>query len=172
MIALPPTTYHLKTQQGFTLIELVIYMGLMSIVVGLFAGILVTIVRIQTQQTSTRQVISELNFVMNTIARDIRDSSSLSVATNTLTIGTSVATTNPTIISIESGAITKKEGSQATSTLTTNRVVADELTFTELVSGSNQAVQMVLTFSFNTENPAQDYTQTLQTTVAPLLGSD
>lgn len=164
--------YVIRDQHGFTLIELVIYMGLLSIVVGLFAGILVTIVRIQTQQTSTRQVISELNFVMNTITRDIKDSASLSVATNTLTIGTSVASTNPIIISIENGAITKKEGSQATSTLTTDRVVADELTFDELVSGDNQAVQIVLTFSFNTENPAQDYTQTLQTTVAPLLGAD
>lgn len=159
-------------QKGFTLIELVIYMGLMSIVVGLFAAILVTIVRIQTQQTSSRQVASELNFVLNTISRDVRSSQALSIATSTLTITTSEASTTPTIITIEDGAIAKKEGSNATSTLTTSRVIADELTFTELANGSSQAVQIILTLSFNTENPTQVYTQTLQTTAASLKKAD
>lgn len=154
------------------MIELVIYMGLMAIVIGLFAGILVTIVRIQTQQTSSRQVASELNFIMNTITRDVRDSQSLTVTTSTLEITTYEASTTPTIITIENGAVAKKEGSNATSTLSTDRVTADALTFTDLTSAGAQAVQIILTLSFNTENPAQEYTQTLQTTTAPLLKAD
>src|SRR5687768_10239551 len=90
-----PDNNGMKQQRGFTLIELVIYMGLMSIVVGLFAGILVTIVRIQTQQTSARQVAAELNFVLSTITRDVRDSVSFTVSTSTLTLTTSLASTTP-----------------------------------------------------------------------------
>jgi type II secretory pathway component PulJ len=173
MKLLPSTYYPLHTRQkGFTLIELVIYMGLMSIVIGLFAGILVTIVRIQTQQTSSRQVSSELNFIMNTITRDIRDAQSLSVTTSTLEITTYEASTTPTIITIENGAVAKKEGANATSTLSTDRVFADALTFTNLSSGDTQAVQVILTLAFNTENPAQEYSQTLQTTAVPLLKAD
>ncbi|MDO8601679.1 MAG: prepilin-type N-terminal cleavage/methylation domain-containing protein [bacterium] len=166
------TANSLKLKAGFTLIELVIYMGLMAIVVGLFAGILITIVRIQTQQTSSRQVASELNFIMNTITRDIRDSQSLSVTTSTLTITTSLASTTPIIITLDAGAVAKKEGTSATSTLSTSRVVADTLAFTELTNGDSQAVQIILTLSFNTDNPTQEYTQTLQTTAAPLKKAD
>lgn len=162
----------MRKQRGFTLIELVIYMGLMAIVVGLFAGILVTIVRIQTQQTSSRQVANELNFIMNTITRDIRDSLAISVTSTMLTITTDEASTTPTIITLENGAVAKREGTNPTSTLSTARVSADALTFTELISGATQAVQVILTLSFNTENPSQEYTQTLQTTAAPLLGAD
>ncbi len=158
---------------GFTLIELVIYMGLMSIVVGLFASILITVIRIQTQQTSARQVTTEINFLMNTITRDIRDSLDLDVTgTSTLTITTAASSTNPIIIMLEDGAVKKKEGSQATSTLSTTRVVADQLIFTKLVSGSAQAIQISLTLSFSTDNPAQEFSQTLQTTAAPLKKSD
>lgn len=144
-------------------------MGLMSIVVGLFAAILVTIVRIQTQQTSSRQVASELNFITNTISRDVRDSQALSITSSTLTITTSDASTTPTIITLENGAVAKKEGSSATSTLSTDKVIADSLAFTELSNGGTKAVKIVLTLSFNTENPTQAYTQTIQTTAAPLL---
>jgi len=173
MSPLRTTHYALRAnQRGFTLIELVIYMGLMSIVVGLFAAILVTIVRIQTQQTSSRQVASELNFIMNTITRDVRNSQALSVTSSTLTITTNEASTTPTIITLADGAVAKKEGTNATSTLSTNRVVADALAFTELSSGTAKAVQIVLTLSFNTSNPTQVFTQTLQTTAAPLKKSD
>lgn len=159
----------MKSQKGFTLIELVIYMGLMAIVVGLFAGILVTIVRIQTQQVSSRQVASELNFIMNTITRDIRDSLTVSVTTSTLTLTTSLASTTPTIITLSEGAVAKREGTNATSTLSTSRVVADALEFTDLESGGIHAVQVILTLSFNTDNVTQEFTQTLQTTAAPLM---
>lgn len=167
-----PTGRQVQPQKGFTLIELVIYMGLMSIVVGLFAGILVTIVRIQTQQVSSRQVASELNFIMNTITRDVRDSQALSITSTTLSITTNLASTTPTIITLDDGAVAKKEGSNATSTLSTSRVVVDELSFTELSSGGAEAVQIILTLSFNTDSPAQEFTQTLQTTAASILKAD
>lgn len=163
----------MKSQKGFTLIELVIYMGLMAIVIGLFAGILVTIVRIQTQQTSSRQVASELNFVMNTITRDIRDGTTVEPHGNWIAIVTPSSSPDAMIIDISGGRVRKQENSSAPfSALTTDRVVADTLSFTELSSGGIKAVQVVLTLSFNTENPAQEYTQTLQTTAAPLKKAD
>lgn len=161
-----------KLSAGFTLVELVIYVGLTAIVIGLFGGIMITVVRVQSQQTSSRQVGEELAFVMNVIKRDVRDSTTLTVATTTLTIG-NATTTNPIVIDISSGVVRKSEAGGTAYALTTNKVVADSLTFTNLSSGSSQAVRVTLTLSYaSSTNPQRAFTQTLQATAAPLKKTD
>ena len=168
MSQLLTTHYPLQTRKGFTLVELLIYSGLLIIVVGLFGGILVTITRIQSQQNAARNVTLEANFVMTTIKRLVRDSTYLTITTSTLTVGTNSSTTDPTSITQSNGAITIQEAANTATNLTTSRVSIDSLAFTELVSGSSQAVKINMTLSFNTTNPQQSATQTLETTVAPL----
>lgn len=173
MVSLPTTHHSLRTRRGFTLIELVIYMGLMSIVVGLFAAILVTIVRIQTQQTSSRQVASELNFVMNTLSRDIQNALVIETHSDWIAMITPSSSPDAVVYGLSGGAIWEQENQEVDfSPLTTNKVIVDSLAFTELSNGNTKMIRISLTLSFNTENPTQEYAQTLQTTVVPLLRSN
>ncbi len=168
MPQLRTTDYGLRTKKGFTLIELLIYCGLTLIVVGLFGSIIVTITRIQSQQTAVREITTQADFVINTIKRLIRDSNGLSVTTNQLTVGTDSSSTNPTAVANLNGVIYLQEDGSPAQPLTTSRVVANELTFTDLYSGASEVVNIKLTLSFNTNNPQQAASQTLEAAAAPL----
>lgn len=162
----------LRTSKGFTLVELVIYVGLTTIVIGLFGGILITVVRIQSQQTSSRQVGEELAFAMNVIKRDIRDSSYISTHDTWMSLITP-SSSGEIIIDTASGIIRKQETAGGDFLpLTTNKVTVSALSLTTLSQGSSKAVKISITMSFNTSNPQQQYTQTLQATAAPLKKTD
>lgn len=155
-------------KNGFTLVELLIYTALTIVVVGLFGGILITIVRIQGTQTGTRQVTQEADFILNTIKRHIRSADSASASSSTLTLTTSSSSTNPTVISLSGGAVLLQEGSQESAALSTDKVVVEELVFSEKFSGSDKTIDIRLKISNNTDNPQNAAAQTIETSSAPL----
>ncbi|MBI2013274.1 MAG: type II secretion system protein [Candidatus Colwellbacteria bacterium] len=65
----------LKAVPGFTLIETLIYMGILAIVGTFLVTILTVTLRVQTTQVSKNEVNSQTNLVMTTVQRFIRDSS-------------------------------------------------------------------------------------------------
>lgn len=159
---------HLRTSRGFTLVELLIYCGLTLIVVGLFGGIIITITRIQSQQTAVRQVAAEADFAMNVIKNDIRNSSFAETHDTWMSL---ITPSSSGEITIDSAAGTIREqmvSGGAFLPLTTNKVFVNALNFTTYASGSNKAIKIKFTISYNTTNPQQSATQTLETTVAPL----
>lgn len=160
------STLHPKS--GYSLVELLIYLGITTVVMGIFAAILVIVTRIQSQQTGSNQVASELNFVMGTVKRLIRNSTSLTVASSTLTIGTNSSSTDPTIITLSGGQVTEQDDGSAATALTTDKIIANQLSFVNFTNASSQVVQVVLKFSFNTTNPQQADTQTLESSAIPL----
>jgi type II secretory pathway pseudopilin PulG len=162
----------LKAAHGFTLIELLIYAGLSLVVVTLFASVLITITRIQSQQNSSRQVANEASFIINVMKQAIRDAQSLTVSTNRLELATNSSTTNPTVITFADNSAYIKQASEASTTLNTSRVIISGLNFSRSYSGTNELVNIDLTVEFNTENPAQNASQHIQTSVAPLNRSN
>ncbi|MDP2629670.1 MAG: prepilin-type N-terminal cleavage/methylation domain-containing protein [Candidatus Harrisonbacteria bacterium] len=157
----------MNKQGGFSFIELLLYLGLTAIVLGLFGSILVTTLRIQNQQSANQQIITELNFVMNVIKTDVRDAQSLTVSSTSISL---VNTSSSTILIEEaSGTITRKVGSGSAEPITTDRINVDNATFSKKTGSSGiEAVVASLTFSYNSENPQQQATQTLNSTIVPL----
>lgn len=68
-----------KNKKGFTLVELLIYIAIFVIVIGLLTSILVIIFRIQNKESSSTEVTSQLNFVMQKIQGLVRESSAIIV---------------------------------------------------------------------------------------------
>ncbi len=165
-------TLQLKGKSGFTLIELLIYVGLSLVVITLFTSVLITITRIQSQQNSSRQVANEANFIINVMKQAIRDAQSLTVSANRLEIGTSSSTTDPMVITFADNSAYIKQATAASTTLNTGRVIVSNLDFSKSYSGANELVNIDLTVEFNTENPAQNASQHIQTSVAPLKRSN
>ena len=65
------------TRSGFSLIESLIYVAILAVVAGLFFGILLTTTRFQASGTANVEVGNQLNFVLETIQRLIRESSNI-----------------------------------------------------------------------------------------------
>lgn len=160
------------SRNGFTLVELLIYTALTVILVGLFGGILITVVRIQGQQNGIRQTTQEADFIVSTIKNRIRSATGVTVSSTTLTLATAASSTNPTIISFASSSVYLQEGAGEAAALSTGRVIIDELTFSERASGSDTAVDIFMSVSYNTENPQQAVTQEIRTSEAPLQRPD
>ena len=84
-----------SSRRGFTLIELIIYMGLLSIFMVVMTDLLTQILDLRTQSTAQSFVTSDGNYLRDKFAYDIRRSSAIATpatigSTNTqlvLTIG-------------------------------------------------------------------------------------
>jgi len=63
------------SNRGFSLIEILVYIGILSIVSIAFFQILGVSTRVQIQQSSGSEVANQMNFAMQTIERHIKDAS-------------------------------------------------------------------------------------------------
>jgi prepilin-type N-terminal cleavage/methylation domain-containing protein len=170
--------------RGFTLIELLVYVAIFAIVAGIFSGILVVALRVQSQQTGLVEVNNQLNFVMQTIQRLVRESSTI----DSPSPGASASTLNltragsTTIISLGTcgtpavaNAVCVQEGGGANLPITTAKVVVPSLSFSHFITPSNHpsfpdthTVQIAITMDFNTTHPQQAVSRTLQSSASPL----
>jgi type II secretory pathway pseudopilin PulG len=163
----------IKTQnkKGFTLVEILIYIGLLSISGALLSGVLLNTTRIKNRQTAVVEVNNQLNFVLQSVQRSIMDSSVIDinndVSTSTLILQMKDDTKNPTKIYITDGILYKKEASNTAQPLTNSMVVVDAVNFLK-VSGytGHDSVKVDLTISYNTQNPTEDFSRTLSSAIA------
>ena len=173
----PTKASGLKTHKGFTLIEILIYISLITIITGLLSGILLTITQVYQRESASDEVTSQLNFVMQTIQRLVRESSNIEitagVATSTLKLRMASSTKDITCILLDNGnkAIKLAEGTDANcstnlSNLTSDKVKVDVLNFTKLVQyPGHDTVSIELTMSYNTQNPKSQVQRTLQSAI-------
>ncbi|MEK7611800.1 MAG: prepilin-type N-terminal cleavage/methylation domain-containing protein [Patescibacteria group bacterium] len=64
-------------RNGFSLVELLIYMGVLAITATLFLGILASTARIQVHEVAASELTNQLNFSLQTIQRLVRESSNI-----------------------------------------------------------------------------------------------
>lgn len=166
----------MKSARGFTLVELVIYVGLTAMTIALFGAILVTILRVQGEQNASSQVSSELNSLMTTLKRHIHEASTVPVVgpyqidflknPSEGLFQTFIITYNPIAknITINDGAV------GTTEQVSSDRTRIDDLLFEKLqdpVNASSVLIRITITASASTTDPSRQSTRTLQTTAAP-----
>lgn len=161
---------------GFTLVELLIYVAIFIIIAGVFAGIFVVTLRIQNQQTNLLELNNQLNFVMQTIQRMIRESDGIASPTpgtpaSSLSLNRNGALT---IISLGScdqveNAVCVQEGTEQNLPITTSKISISDLSFSHFVAKSNHpdfpdshTVQAKIILNANTANPQQAASRSIQ----------
>ena len=130
-------SYLFKNNQGFSLMEMLIYVGILGIVASVATGIFLSVTKVQTEQSAQVEISGQLNFAMQTIQRLIRNSSLVDInpgtPTTSLTLRMKDSTVDPTTIYLENGRIYVKEGANGTpQSITSDRVVVDSLEFKKL----------------------------------------
>ena len=131
----------LKNHRGFSLIEIIVYVAIFSILVVVLASFLNSI-------TSTRlhsQIVLEVNdqgsSAIKTIAQTLRNASSVNSPTmgsiaSSLSVLTVSPATSPTVFSESGGVLYITEGSGSPVALTNNKVVVSNLTFSNFSRSS------------------------------------
>ncbi len=75
--------YKLKNSKGFTLTEILIYLGIFALVGGFLVDVLVNALEVNTESQSVRTVTEEGRFIVETVKRVVRDSSLIDIGTTT-----------------------------------------------------------------------------------------
>jgi len=168
-------------RSGFTLVEVLIYVAIFSVLAMVFSSILLTYYRVDKEQMSRSEISSQLNFTLQTIqnmigqsgtavVRDVIDigddwdevDSAVGESQNYLVLkakseGNQSADVNsPIIIYADAGVIKVKKGrgvEQTETVLTTDRVTVDNLSFRKLINyPSREIIEIDLTMSYNDPN--------------------
>ena len=177
-----------NSQKAFTLVELLIYIGIFSVVAGLVLGILNSTIRSNQAEVANNEVTTQLNTVLTDIQNQVNQSSNLEVYPSVTNLASPTSTgsflklrmsstsTDPTCIYLSSSTVYMAQGpdpsnasqcNQANATaLTTSQVLANNLTFTQItVPGGHASVSISLQITYNSSNPAFAISKTLQSAI-------
>ena len=147
------------TNRGFTFIEIIIYIALLSIFIPGIGKVAWDSVNIRTKNYVMEEVHQNLRYSSQRIIKEIRDADSISSITpSSLALSMSDSSRNPTIINLSAGKIKISYGGSGdcpTSNpcdLTSSDVVVSSLIFTNLSSGNSKNIKFSTNIKFNSSS--------------------
>lgn len=169
-----------SSRSGFTLLELILFAAVFALVASAFIAILISILRVQTRESSVAEVNNQSQFLMQTIQRYIEESSHIDMAvgetTSTLilrmTSSSDLGLVNPAQIFIylnesDDRVYFKRNVDGVPEPLSSDRVAIDKLEFTKQSNlGAHDSVDISLSLHFISPSPQRQFSQALQTAVA------
>lgn len=168
----------MKSNRGFTLVELIIYTAIFGIAAAFLTSILVTTVRIGNKETVSNEVSNQLKLVLDTVQRVVRDSSLIektyegttesSPCTTfcALKLRMSATSLDPTVIRSDANGVYLKQGSGTEAALTNTKVKVNSLVFTKLTpTGGHSTVQVDASLQFISTNPNLAVVKTIRSAI-------
>lgn len=169
-----------SAKRGFSLLEAILYLGIFSIVGTMFIAILTNITKIGTSQSSSNELISQINSATQTINRLIKQSSAIDISASTTTTNIKLRMKNsaidPTCIYVASGTIKLAQGPNPSQPqnckttaldLTTSKVIVDKLEFskTTFYPGHDE-IFFTLQMTYNSQNVGARISRIIRTAVS------
>ncbi len=165
------TFYILHSRKGFTVLELLIFSAIFTLVMLAFLTILVTVVGVNARQTSAAEVNGQSQYLLQQLKYYIERSSlielSRDVSTTTLKLRMKSGSEDPTLIYLSGGIVYLQAGSSAASAITSSRVNVSSMSFTKRSHPPGKdSVETSFTVEYNTQNIKQSFVRALQTSIA------
>ncbi len=160
------------SRRGFTIIELLIFTAVFSIMAVAFLSALVSAIQIQVKQIAASEVNQQSQFLLDTIQYYVQGASlvelSSDTATTTLKLRMSSSSTDPLYIYLSGNVVyLKQTDSGVAEPLTSTKVAVSNLTFTKRANNpGHDSVNVLFTIAYNTSSPTQSFLQNLQLSVA------
>lgn len=133
---------------GFTFIELILYIGIVTIMLSAIIPFAWNIIGSGAKSSSEQEVFSQARYVSERIKYEIRNANSINSVNspiNTISLNTS---TNPTaVIDLSNGKVRIKYGASAAISLNSDDTTASSLTFTNYTSLDNKTKHIQFTFT-------------------------
>jgi type II secretory pathway pseudopilin PulG len=160
----------MKTRKAFTLIELLLYIGLLAIVITAVTGFTVDVISTRTKTHVIVEVEQNARFSLLRILRSIRQATDVNNGGSTfnndngvLALAQSATSTDPAIFDLSAGAIRLKEGSGTATPLTTAEVTVTKLRFSKDNVNGGKAITALIELKYNTNNTTSDYDYVIST---------
>lgn len=159
-------------KKAFTLVEILLYVSLVSIIIFTIATFFRTLIQVQTRNEVTQEVDTYGNQLITLMTKSISDSTNVispiaGSSQNRIELTRIEGARSPTIIELNSGNLSISEGGSNVN-LNSNRVIIQELIFTNLTPTINQGEVVRIQLTISHVNPdniqEKNYTQTLYAT--------
>ena len=167
-----------RTQRGFTLIELVIYIGILSILLGVLSSIFTAIVDVQLESEATSSVDQDGRYLLAKLSYDVQQLNPYAHSTDAVVIPANPGDTSDTMqLNINSILYTysldANDNLQVTDSgagnsyqLNSYDTSVSNVSFTRVGSGdSNDTVQVSYTINSRTKERSGQETKSFQTTL-------
>jgi type II secretory pathway pseudopilin PulG len=167
-----------KNISGFTLVESLIYIGVLAMAITGFVYFIISITNARNKSYVAEEVQTSMRSALEVVSRRIRNASGVNDASSTYVIDPGVlslamvaSAKNPTIINLDAndGTMFLKEGTSTAVAITSNNVKVTNLVFTDLTGGGERRnIKVEMTMEYN--NPSGDvnfnFSQSLETAVS------
>lgn len=141
-------------QNGYTLIELLLYIAITGLVLTAAVFFMMTTLDVRAKSQSVTEVNDQATYIMDYITRRVRNADSISLPSSgssaqSVTLSMPNVATSPTVFSLSGTALMVREGSGSAVPLTNSRVKVDSITFTNLsADGTSGNLRIRLTLSY------------------------
>lgn len=151
-------------RQGFTLVEMVLYVAICSILLLSLSVFLSFLLGSRVQSQSITEVNQQGFQVMSLLTSTIRNgrsiqTPSIGLSSSTLSLTTANALLNPTVFSLASTTMRVQEGSKSPIALTNSRVAVSGLAFQNVSSASSteKIIRISFTIDYINTSGRQEY---------------
>lgn len=151
-------------QGGFTLVELLLYVSIASVMLLVISVFLSTLLESRIKNQTIAEVEGQGIQVMQMITQTARNaeaitSPALGASASSLTLDVITAGSDPTIFDLASGVIRIKEGAGSAVALTNSRVTASALTFQNFSRTSTPGtIRIMFTLTYVNSSGRNEYT--------------
>lgn len=163
-----------KNQQGFTLIELMLYIGILSIFIIVVSQFMYIFVRSQAKNQVISEVEQQGQQMMNLITQTLRNSQSVSSPTkgntdSSITVDVFDVASDPTIFALSGTVLQITQGANLPMSLSNSHILVSDLEF-ENVSKGKGPTTIKVNFTIDYNNPGNlfeyDYQKTFYDTAS------
>jgi len=158
--------YNLEFSDGFTFIEIILYVSIVSIVLAALVPVAWNVIGGSAKSSAQQEVFSQTRFISEKIKYEIRNADSInSVAATSLSLDPPGTANDPTIIDLSGGKLRIKLGAASAVDLNSTDTTITSLTFTDYTSADTKTkhVQFVFTIDDNFGSTRQEYDVPAQT---------
>jgi len=164
-------TLSLLPRASFTILELLLFSAIFSVLVVVFVTILVSVTRVQVRQEAVTEVNGQSQFILQTVQRYVERSSLVDMAagvpSSTLTLRMASSSGDPAVIYASGTVAYVTEAGGAPQPLTTSKVSVSNLTFTKRSNpGGHDSVDISFTVSYNTASIQRQFALIFETAIA------
>ena len=159
---------------GFTFIELILYLGIVTIVLMAIVPFGITVIASGAKSSTQQEVYDQSRLVSEKLLQQIRGSNGINTGSSNfdvniassagqLSLSQADSTANPTIIDVSGGKIRIKRGAGVATTLNSTNTTVSSLVFTNYSSsdGKSKNVGFVMTIIANYNSAGQQYQESV-----------
>ncbi len=165
--------FKIKFKRGFSLVELLIYIAILSGILIVASNMFISLSKGQAQSQAKSDVDSSIRFVTELIRQDIKNASSVSTPSSGSSSSTLVLVRGGVTITYDllSGVLRRKEGAGSALNITSNNILVGTPSFTRLENtnvvfgNTNISILVNIPFSYNSNSSDWSYSRILRTSV-------